>query len=233
MKKDSFIGNDPLSQSSLEQIIYASNGPDGSPEKKGLGVILKNVFPKKDSWMGAGTPIKRGSLRLSEAREEAINAPLAGNWIWDIQKQWWTTYKELTNTSQEGIGFEHSLNLVSVFTHYDAQRKSMSDYISTDEEGLFLAFASPQSFTSILEEPEASSRGGGEKERKATVSTKPDVDLTWGRKNLKLQRKLKLWKFHRTEHINHWTESVQGVFLLLESNQTSHGANSILHLEKN
>lgn len=178
MKKDSFIGNDPLSQSSLEQIIYASNGPDGSPEK-GLGVILKNIFPKKDSWMGVGTPIKRGSLRLSEAREEAVNAPLAGNWIWDIQKQWWTTYKELTDMSQEGIGFEHSLNLVSVFTHCDAQRKSMSDYISTDEERLFLAFASPQSFTSILEEPEASSWGGGEKRKKGNCEHQ-----TWCRPDL-------------------------------------------------
>lgn len=34
-------------QSSLEQSISASNGPDGSREKMGLGVILKRLLPKR------------------------------------------------------------------------------------------------------------------------------------------------------------------------------------------
>ena len=49
MKTGNFIGNDLLSWSSPEQRRFASEGPDGSPERKTLGVIQKRVFPKRTS----------------------------------------------------------------------------------------------------------------------------------------------------------------------------------------
>jgi len=55
MKTGNFGGNDLLSWSSPEQRMFASNGPDGSPERKALGVIQKGLFPK-------GTSLKKKLL---------------------------------------------------------------------------------------------------------------------------------------------------------------------------
>lgn len=62
----------------------------------------------------------------------------------------------------------------------------MWDYIGTDKGRLLLAIVSPQSSTSVLEEPEATHDGVEVKETKATVGPTLDGGLIWEWKKLKL-----------------------------------------------
>lgn len=67
--KGKFYWELPASWNSLKQKIHASNGPDDVTRKEQARSHPTKAFSKRDFWIGVGTPVKRVSMRLREARE--------------------------------------------------------------------------------------------------------------------------------------------------------------------